>query len=57
MQAISDAAIVGARWIIALDPDFSRRLIDRGRAHSRSRVAEVMALDPLLGRTPGVAWR
>jgi hypothetical protein len=27
LQAISDAAIVGARWIIALDDDFSRRLI------------------------------
>ena len=27
LQAISDAAIVGARWVIALDDDFSRRLI------------------------------
>ena len=27
LQAISDAAIVGARWVIALDDDFSRRLL------------------------------
>ena len=27
MQAISDAAIVGARWIVALDEDFQRRLL------------------------------
>jgi len=26
LQAISDAAIVGARWIVSLDEDFSRRL-------------------------------
>ena len=39
MQAISDAAIVGARWIIALDPDFSRRLI-AGEEPSRCGVAK-----------------
>ena len=27
MQAISDASIVGARWIISLDDDFQRRLL------------------------------
>ena len=39
MQAISDAAIVGARWIIALDADFSRRLI-AGEEPSRAGLAE-----------------
>ena len=29
LQAIGDAAMVGARWIIALDGDFQRRLLER----------------------------
>ena len=29
VQAIGDAAIVGARWVVALDPDFERRLLAR----------------------------
>lgn len=29
LQAIGDAAIVGARWVVALDPDFERRLFAR----------------------------
>ncbi len=29
LQAISDAAIAGARWVIALDPNFSGRLLAR----------------------------
>lgn len=27
LQAIGDAAMTGARWVVALDPDFSRRLL------------------------------
>ncbi len=29
LQAIADAAIVGARWVVALDADFDRRLLAR----------------------------
>ncbi|MBM3811752.1 MAG: hypothetical protein FJW20_08960 [Acidimicrobiia bacterium] len=29
LQAIGDAAIVGARWVVSLDEDFSRRLLAR----------------------------
>lgn len=29
LQAIADAAINGARWIVSLDPDFERRLLAR----------------------------
>jgi hypothetical protein len=29
LQAVADAAITGARWVVALDPDFSRRLLER----------------------------
>jgi hypothetical protein len=29
LQVISDAAMVGARWVVALDGDFSRRLLSR----------------------------
>ncbi len=29
LQAISDAAIVGTRWVVALDDEFSRRLLSR----------------------------
>lgn len=29
LQAIADAAIVGARWVVALDDDFNRRLLSR----------------------------
>ncbi len=29
LQAVSDAAMVGARWVVALDPDFMRRLLAR----------------------------
>lgn len=27
LQAVSDAAMEGARWVVALDPDFARRLL------------------------------
>ncbi len=29
LQAVADAAMVGARWVVALDPDFNRRLLAR----------------------------
>lgn len=29
LQAVADAAITGARWVVALDEDFSRRLLAR----------------------------
>jgi hypothetical protein len=29
LQAVADAAITGARWVVALDDDFSRRLLAR----------------------------
>jgi len=32
LQAIGDAAMVGARWVIALDDDFARRLLERDAA-------------------------
>jgi hypothetical protein len=32
MQAVADASMVGARWIIALDEDFSRKLLARDNA-------------------------
>lgn len=32
LTAIADAAVVGARWIVALDEDFSRRLLAREAA-------------------------
>ena len=51
MQAISDAAIVGARWIIALDSDFSRRLI-AGEEPSRAAWQKMMALTPYFAAHP-----
>jgi len=32
LQAIGDAAIVGARWVVALDADFEKRLLEREEA-------------------------
>ncbi len=29
LQAICDAAVLGARWVVALDADFSKRLLER----------------------------
>jgi hypothetical protein len=29
LQAIGDAALAGARWVVTLDPDFRRRLLER----------------------------
>ncbi|HWR51034.1 MAG TPA: hypothetical protein VN428_08000 [Bryobacteraceae bacterium] len=42
LHAISDAAIAGARWVVALDPDFERRLFAREAAAVRDwkRIAE-----------------
>jgi hypothetical protein len=42
LHAISDAAIAGARWVVALDPDFERRLMAREAAAVRDwkRIAE-----------------
>jgi hypothetical protein len=35
IQAVADAAMVGARWVIALDADFSSRLLEREAAALR----------------------
>ena len=43
MQAISDAAIVGARWIIALDDDFQKRLL-AGEGPARKEWQRMTAL-------------
>jgi hypothetical protein len=32
LQAIGDAALAGARWVLTLDPDFRRRLLERDAA-------------------------
>jgi hypothetical protein len=32
LQAICDAAVAGARWVVTLDPDFQRRLLERDAA-------------------------
>jgi len=32
LQAICDAGVLGARWVLSLDPDFSRRLLARDAA-------------------------
>lgn len=44
IAAIGDAALAGARWIVALDADFSRRLLDREAAALRDwgRMAGVL---------------
>lgn len=44
LQAIGDAAMVGARWVVALDDDFSKRLLG-GDQHARQdwkRIGEHM---------------
>ena len=43
-QAVSDAAMVGARWVIALDDDFSKRLLERDAAALKNwqRMAQLL---------------
>lgn len=42
IQAIADAAIIGARWVIALDAEFSRKLLasDGGALRDWKRIAD-----------------
>jgi hypothetical protein len=40
LQAIADAAMSGARWVVALDPDFEKRLLD-GDAPARKDWARI----------------
>jgi hypothetical protein len=44
MQAISDAAMTGSRWVIAFDDDFARRLHDNDSAALRDwkRIAQLL---------------
>ncbi len=45
LQAVSDAAMVGARWVVALDPDFNRRLFaaEPKALDAWKRIGEVLA--------------
>src|SRR5688500_9270667 len=54
LQAISDAAMVGARWILALDPDFTRRLL-AGEETSLTAWRKMMALTRYFASHP--EWR